>query len=164
MSVSHFVDDALLSAAPVALVRLEALVRLYPSRGGEADMGFPHWLMIGGALLVVVGWVGTALQKDVRYPIHLAWSRLPQPMNKRFESREWHEFYLTPPTLSRDLRRRSHAGLLTAAAMHVNSASRATQTATRLSLSVRAIVPLEISNLMPALCWGRYDTDSASLR
>jgi hypothetical protein len=50
-------------------------------------MGFPHWLMIGGALLVVVGWVGTALQKHVRYPIHLAWSRLPQPMNKRFESR-----------------------------------------------------------------------------
>jgi hypothetical protein len=26
-------------------------------------LDFPHWLMIGGALLVLVGLVGTALQK-----------------------------------------------------------------------------------------------------
>jgi hypothetical protein len=51
-------------------------------------MGFPHWLMIGGALLVVIGWFGTALKKDVRKSIHQARSRLPQPMNKRSESRD----------------------------------------------------------------------------
>ena len=30
---------------------------------GKQNMEFPHWLMIGGALLVLVGLVGSALQR-----------------------------------------------------------------------------------------------------
>jgi hypothetical protein len=30
---------------------------------GSKNMEYPHWIMIGGALLLVVGLVGTALQR-----------------------------------------------------------------------------------------------------
>jgi hypothetical protein len=36
--------------------------KMHSSRVGEANMEFPHWLMISGALLVFVGLIGTALQ------------------------------------------------------------------------------------------------------
>jgi hypothetical protein len=52
---SHFLSSRLLI--------YEAKPSLHPSRIGEAKMEFPHWLMIGGALLVFVGLVGAALQR-----------------------------------------------------------------------------------------------------
>jgi hypothetical protein len=41
----------------------QSVLPLDGCRTGEASMEFPHWLMIGGALLVFVGLVGAALQR-----------------------------------------------------------------------------------------------------
>jgi hypothetical protein len=40
------------------------------------DMQFPHWLMIGGALLVFIGLVGAALQRKRAQPISQPWSKM----------------------------------------------------------------------------------------
>ena len=42
---------------------LQSVLPLDGCRTGEVNMEFPHWLMIGGALLVFVGLVGAALQR-----------------------------------------------------------------------------------------------------
>lgn len=40
----------------------------HPSRVGEANMGFAHWLIVAGTLLVFAGLVGGALQKKRAAP------------------------------------------------------------------------------------------------
>ena len=42
---------------------LQSVLPLDGCKAGEVSMEFAHWLMIGGALLVFVGLVGTALQR-----------------------------------------------------------------------------------------------------
>jgi hypothetical protein len=52
-------------------------------------LDFPHWLTIGGALLVLVGLVGTALQKNERLALRQVWSNPKYVTGNRCRSPSW---------------------------------------------------------------------------